>query len=148
MSQRHTARLLFPLLALGAVSGCARWEPETAAGPITLSQACPLQRGPAVTDFGEAGLRGVYHFVTQDAPMEDKTAFLAASRTHGFDVVLMTININGKDTLFAPGPELLRSQAQVDAEFDLACSLGHGKVYLTHVRYDAPNPDAKSLRVR
>lgn len=136
------------LLSAVSLAACARWEPQTAPGPVVLSHACPLQRGPEVSDFGEAGLRGVYHFVTQDAPSEDLAAFLAASRTNSFNVVLMTVNINGKNTLFAQGPSLLRSQAQVDAEFDLACTLGHGKVYLSYVRYDPPDPNAGSLRVR
>ena len=30
----------------------------------------------------------------------------------------------------------LRSQREVDAEFQAACRLGRGHVYLTHVRYD------------
>jgi hypothetical protein len=141
------ARALILMLPVTALGGCARWEPESR-GPVQLVRACPLQRAPAVGELGDKGLRGAYHFVIQDAADDDLTGFLAASEAEGFKVILLTLNINGKDTVFAMGPDVLMSQAHVDAEFDVACALGRGKVYLTHVRYDPPDPAAGPVRVR
>jgi len=122
--------------AIAALSGCARWQPETGARP-SFARACPHTRAPAVTDFGAAGLRGIYHFVTQDASNDELDALIQGTRTHGFTLMLMTVNLNGRDTVFAHGAVILRSQRQVDAEFTAACQLGAGRVYLTHVRYNS-----------
>jgi len=116
MSHRPASatRIFASLLFLAGISGCARWQPETGHGLATLPPACPLKRGPVVANFGEAGMAGVYQFVTQDAPDSDIAAFLTASKTAGFDVMLITLNINGKDTLIATGHEILRTQDQTE----------------------------------
>lgn len=138
---------LVALAALSiAISGCARWQPETS-DPQTLPGACPLLgRAPSVAEFPAGGLRGTYQFVTQDASTEDKVAFLDKVEENGFALVPLTIDLNGKETLVAHGAAVLRRQAEVDAEFATACAMGHGAVYLTHVTH---NPvDAESARVR
>lgn len=141
-------RVLMPLVAVGLVAGCARWEPRTE-GPVEFTRACPLKRAPAVEDFGDLGVTGAYHFVIQDAPKEDLAAFLQATGEKSFSVALMPIEINGMNTIVAQGPGVLGKQAQVDAEFELACGIGRGKVYLTHVRYDPYDPKNEGwIRVR
>jgi hypothetical protein len=142
-----TKAALAAICALSAaLTGCARWEPEQAS-PVKLTRACPLQRGPEVAAFGE-GVSGVYSFVTQDAPERELAEFLRTAEASGFSLIPMAITLNGKDTLVATGPALLRNQFQADAEFQLACSLGGGAVYLTHVRYNAPEENRGSVRVR
>ena len=138
---------LVALTALSiAITGCARWQPEES-DPHTLPDACPLLgRAPAVSEFPAGGLRGTYQFVTQDAPTEDKVAFLRKAAENGFALVPLTVNLNGKDTLIAHGAAVLHTQPEVDAEFTRACAMGFGAIHLTHVTH---NPaDAASVRVR
>lgn len=131
-----------------ALTGCAtRWQPQTE-GRVVLSEACSGRRAPAVEEFGASGLRGVYHFVTQDASSEELGTLIRGTETQGFRLAFMTVNINGLDTIFAHGPALLRSQGEVDAEFRAACGLGHGRVYLTHVRYNAAEGEGEYVRAR
>ena len=140
--------ILAAICALSAaLAGCARWQPEQS-GPVTLTRACPLQRAPGVADFAGGGVKGVYQFVTQDAAEGDLGSFLRSTDEHGFGLVPLTVTMNGKDTLIAHGPGVLRSQAEVDAEFETACAMGHGSVYLTHVRYNAANEEGGAVRVR
>ena|SRR5690606_38535916 len=83
---------------------------------------------------------------TQDAPTEDKVAFLRKAAENGFALVPLTVNLNGKDTLIAHGAAVLHTQPEVDAEFTRACAMGFGAIHLTHVTH---NPaDAASVRVR
>jgi hypothetical protein len=144
---RMKLRILTVIFALLSVAGCARWLPERKS-PIKLTAACPLKRAPALTDYGSKGARGIYHFVVQDAQKANLVAFLSKAEAAGFHVILMTMNINGRDTLFAAGPARLSTQAQVDKEFNIACGLGRGKVFLTHVRYDSGDSTAETVRVR
>jgi hypothetical protein len=139
-----TATAMFVMVALG---GCAGWEPQTT-GPIALTRACPLKRAPEVSDYGEAGVQGVYHFVIAGASKSDLAGFLGASQKEGYSVMLMTVNLNGKDTLFATGPRPLHSQLDVDQAFGVACGLGRGKVFLTHVRYNSVAAEPGFIRAR
>jgi hypothetical protein len=132
--------------AAACLGGCARWQPQTS-GHVVLTRACPLARAPNVADFGRAGLRGVYHFVTQDASSDELGALVRNTEAAGFNLMLLTVNLNGKDTVFARGPAVLRNQRDVDAEFGAACRMGQGHVYLTHVRYN-PAGEAGDVRVR
>lgn len=142
-------RVALVLLAAMSLAGCARWEAQSEPGPLEFTRACPLKRAPEVTEFGASGVSGAYHFVIQDADKEDLAAFLESARTAKFNVALMTIEIDGLDTLVAQGPGVLRTQSEVDREFDAGCGIGHGKVYLTHVRYDPYDPqNAGYVRVR
>ncbi len=137
------------MFAALALSGCTqRWRPQSGPGPVTFSEACPQRRAPRVEDFGEAGVRGVYHFVTQDASDDELGALVQATSAGGFSLVPMTVNLNGRDTLFAHGAAVLRSQAEVDAEFTTACRMGQGRVYLTHVRYNQGDGSAEQVRAR
>lgn len=143
-----TGRMLATSLAFAILlSGCAaRWQSEK--GPVSLTEACPQRRALRVEVFGDAGLHAVYNFVTQGASDTDLAAFLRRGRKKGFDLMLMTVNINGLDTTFATGPLVLRSQEQVDAEFEAACRLGVGPIYLTHVQYNPADENGPSVRVR
>ena len=144
MRMNRLSALALGILALG---GCARWQPE-GPGRATLPDACPLRRAPAVQAFGPDGLRAVYHFVTQNASNEELGALIDGTAAHGFSLAPMTVNINGRDTLFARGQTVLRNQREVDAEFGIACGLGHGRVYLTHVRYNTDQQQGEQIRVR
>ena len=139
-------RSLPPLLAASLLlTGCARWEPQRGPGLATFDRACPLARAPRVDDFGAAGVRGAYHFVTQGATSDDRAGFIRRADETGFRLMLMTIQMNGVDTLFAAGPGVLHDQHAVDEEFRAACRLGLGPIYLTHARY---NPAAENGPVR
>ena len=142
MRGRHFALLV----GLAAHGGCARWQPDMGARP-SFAHACSLTRAPEVTDFGPAGLHAVYHFVTQDASNDDLGALIRGTEARGFALMLMTVNLNGRDTVFAHGAGVLRSQSEVDAEFEVACRIGTGRVYLTHVRYN-PADEPGAVRAR
>lgn len=129
------------------VGGCARWEPQQV-GPAKLTKACPLKRAPAVEEFAQEGMQGAYHFITQGVSESDLKALLQSARQHGFTFTPITININGKNTLIAKGPNVLMDQNQVDGEFALACSLGRGRAYLSHVRYNPAEEGSELLQVR
>lgn len=147
---QYAVRVLGIMLLVIATTGCTRWKPETSS-PVKLTRACPLQRAPAVTDYGEAGVYAMYHYVVQGASGEELTAFTLERKSRGFAVAMMTMNINGKDTLFVRGAKAMRTQDQVDEEFDVSCGAGSEHVYLTHVFYqpfDPDNPDPISARVR
>jgi hypothetical protein len=149
-TSKFTARTLAVILLVAASTGCARWQPE-ANGPIQLTRACPLQNAPAVTDYGAAGVYAMYHYVIQDASGAEVEAFKTGRTSAGFAVAAITLNINGKDTLFVRGARAMRSQGEVDEEFNSACRAGYQEVYLTHVFYqpfDSDNSDATSVRVR
>ena len=130
--------------AAACLGGCARWQPQTS-GQVVLTRACPLARAPSVAEFGRAGLSGIYHFVTQDASRDELGALIHNADAAGFRLMLLTVNLNGKDTVFAWGAAVLRSQRDVDAEFGIACRMGQGHIYLTHVRY---NPAGQTGNVR
>ncbi|BBC70932.1 conserved hypothetical protein [Altererythrobacter sp. B11] len=138
------------MLLAGISTGCARWEPE-ASGPARLTRACPLKRAPAVTDYGEAGVYAMYHYVVQDASAEEIAAFKNERIAAGFAVAEIVINLNGKDTLFVRGATAMRRQAEVDREFAAACEAGSEDVYLTHVFYQPFDPNEANptaIRVR
>ncbi|WP_395327141.1 hypothetical protein WBP06_10180 [Novosphingobium sp. BL-8H] len=135
------------MVLIAGISGCTRFQQEAGVGQVRLTPACPLKHAPAVADYGKAGVPGAYQFVTQDASDSDMAAFLKASRSAGFDVMLMTVNMNGKDTVFATGRKALKTQAEVDHEFAVACALGRGKIYLTNARYNEPDPSG-AVRAR
>lgn len=143
------ARLLTASVACAVLlTGCTtRWQPETH-GPVKLTEACPLRRAPVVHDFGTAGLRGVYHFVTDNASDRDILRLIDQTEEQGFALILHTLTINGRDTVFAQGPGVLHNQSAVDSEFRSACRLGGGGIYLTHVRYNVAEADQRSTRVR
>src|SRR3546814_2398511 len=105
-------------------------------------------KAPLIEDFGSAGLRAVYNFVVQDASQDELDLLFRQSREQGFGLAPVTININGRDTLFATGATALHSQGEVDAEFRTACRKGGGKVYLTHVRYSSDGDQNEQIRVR
>lgn len=139
-------RMFALLLAVGTgLAGCARWQPQRTPGPVAFDRACPLARAPRVTDFGPAGLRAAYHFVTQGATGDELGGLIRRTDAAGFRLALITVQINGADTVFAAGPGVLRDQRAVDEEFRTACRLGLGPIYLTHVRY---NPAARDGPVR
>lgn len=132
------------------ITGCARsdsqrWAPET--GQIQLTRACPSKLAPTVEEVPAMPVRAAYNFVTEHASDADKTQFFKNLKTNGFSIVPITINLNGKDTWFARGPELLANQSDVDAEFNLACQVAAGEVYLTHVQFNSADGQG-SLRVR
>ena len=137
------------ILAFGIVAfgGCARWQPE-GPGRATLPEACPMRRAPAVAEFGPDGLRAVYHFVTQNASNEELGALIDGTATYSFALAPMTVTINGRDSMFARGAAVLRSQREVDSEFGIACRLGRGRVYLTHVRYNPARQQGENVRAR
>ena len=143
MRGRH---LLIVVAGITALSGCARWQPDTGARP-SFAHACPLTRAPEVTDFGPAGLRAIYHFVTQDASDDELGALIRGTSAAGFELMFMTVNLNGRDTVFANGAGVLHSQREVDTEFAVACRIGMGRVYLTHVRYN-PAGEPGPVRAR
>lgn len=137
------------LLAISA-AGCVRWTPETNS-PVKLTRACPLERAPIVTEYGAAGVYAMYHYVVQGASLKEIKAFEADRISHGFAVATTVINLNGKDTLFVRGAKAMRSQTQIDEEFNAACGAGSEHVYLTHVfhqPFDPSDPDPTWVRVR
>jgi hypothetical protein len=141
-------RFLAVALALSlALSGCARWKPQRGPGPATFDRACPLARAPRVTDFGPAGVRGAYHFVTQGATSDDLGVLRRRADAAGFRFAFMTIQMNGVDTVFGAGPGVLHNHHAVDEEFRGACRLGSGPIYLTHARYN-PAEETGPVRVR
>src|SRR5689334_10845879 len=111
MPVRSLAIILAGSLVL---TGCARWEPSHRRGPVTFERACPLRRAPRVVAFGEAGVRGVYHFAVGGAPEAALGAFLRASQRGGFRVAPVMINLNGTDTLVVWGRAVLHDQRAVD----------------------------------
>lgn len=136
------------IICAALLGGCTtRWHPE-AHGPLTLVPACPNRRAPNVPDFGAAGVRAAYHFVTEGASGDDLGALIQHARAQGFGLAMMTVNINGRDTVLATGPAVLHDQREVDAEFNIACHLGRGPIYLTHVRYNPADSDQRQVRVR
>jgi len=144
----RTRLLAMAILCATALCGCTpRWRPETS-GPVSFTPACPQRRAPAVTEFGAAGVRAAYNFVTDRASDGDLGILLRQSRALGFGLAPMTVNLNGHDTMFATGPAVLHDQREVDAEFQAACRLGHGRIYLTHVRYNPADANGPGVRVR
>ncbi|HYI41875.1 MAG TPA: hypothetical protein VE053_16320 [Allosphingosinicella sp.] len=144
MFARQVATLLVFALPIG---GCStRWQPET--GKVRFTRACPQHRAPHVGVSAPGGLRGAYSFVTQDASAADLSAWVSRSDEHGFAIVPITVKLNGLDTVFATGPGVLVSQEQVDAEFETACRLQTGRIYLTHVRYNPVDENRSSVQVR
>jgi hypothetical protein len=144
------ARVLAIMLLAVAITGCVRFSPE-ASGPVRLARACPLQIAPEVTDYGPDGVYAMYHYVIQDASIDDIIAFQTGRIAAGFAVVQVIMNINGKDTLFVRGARAMRSQPEIDIEFSAACQAGFSDVYLTHVLYqpfDSENTDQTSMRLR
>ena len=99
-------------------------------------------------EFGEAGVRGTYHVVVQDAPDDELAAFIGRVAEHGFGLVPLTIDIDGLDTMVVTGTATLRTQHEVDVEFDSACGMGGGKIYLTHVRYNPATEAGGPVQVR
>ena len=141
-------RSLPPLLAASLLlTGCARWEPQRGPGLATFDRACPLARAPRVDDFGAAGVRGAYHFVTQGATSDDLGALARRAAAARFRLAPITVEMNGVDTMFGAGPGVLHDQHAIDAEFGAACRLGSGPIYLTHVRYN-PAQENGPVRVR
>jgi hypothetical protein len=133
-----------------SVTGCVRWKPEIGS-PIKLTRACPFKQAPAVTEYGKDGVYAMYHYVVQGAPAEEIKAFTTDRIAHGFAVAMVTVNLNGKDTLFVRGAKAMRNQAQIDEEFNAACGAGSERVYLTHVfhqPFDPNDPAPTSVRVR
>jgi hypothetical protein len=145
----HARLLTLPIVCATLLGGCAlRWHPQTGPGPATFGPACPGRRAPAVADFGAAGIRGAYHFVIDHASRGDLGALVRGAGAQGFGLAPLTVNINGHDTVFAIGPAVLHDQAEVDAEFQIACRLGRGRIYLTHVRYNPADSHSPEVRVR
>jgi hypothetical protein len=140
--------LAFLLVGSLVLTGCTRWEPQQGTGPVVFDRACPLRRAPQVATIGVAGVRGVYHFAVGGASDAERGAFLHAAEAGGFRVALVTININGTDTLFAWGRAVLHDQRSVDREFRAACGLGAGRIYLTHVRHNPPGRPGEEQQVR
>lgn len=131
------------------LSGCgAREKLADTAAPTLTTKACPPDKGPVVTAFGAAGVRGAYHYVTERGGKGDMKALLRGMEKNGFNLFPMTVDINGKATLFAFGPAVLRTQGEVDAEFRLACGLASGGIYLNNIRYNPADDESGSVRVR
>ncbi len=136
------------ILALSLIlAGCARWAPQHGPGRARLSHACPVQRAPLVTVFGDAGVRAVYHFAAGGASHDELGAFIHMADTGGFNVVPVMVEMNGTDTLIVQGMTVLRDQAAVDRDFENACALRQRHIYLSHVRHNPAEPTG-SLRVR
>ena len=149
-ASRCTAKAFSALLLTIISAGCARWRPETN-NPIKLTQACQLKSAPAVQDYGTAGVYAMYQFVIQGASRKEMDFFHMRTKSRGLAVGTLIVNLNGKDTIFARGPGVMRDQAQVDQEFDIVCGTGTERVYLTHVAYspfDPLDPNPTSVRVR
>jgi len=141
-------RTLASILALGlTLSGCARWAPQHEPGRVRFRHACPLQRAPLVAAFGDAGVRGVYHFAAGRASHDELGAFIDSAYAGGFGVFPVMVEMNGTDTLIVQGRAVLRDQAAVDLEFETACALRQRHIYLSHVRHNPAEPTG-SLRVR
>jgi hypothetical protein len=135
--------------AASLLGGCAtRWEPQAGEGPVTFEHACSGRVAPAVADFGRAGVRAAYHFVTQGASDVERGALSRRAALQGFGVAPITVNLNGLDTVFVTGPNILRTQSEVDAQFVAACGLGRGPIYLTHVRHNSADSDGEQVRVK
>jgi hypothetical protein len=131
------------------LGGCtARWHAQTGQGLATFRPACPGRRAPAVADFGAAGVRAVYNLVTDDVSSRELSGLLRDSGAQGFRIMPLTVNLNGHDTLFMTGPSVLNDQTAVDEEFQVACRLGRGHIYLTHVRYNPEDIRSPEIRVR
>ncbi|MCW1428353.1 hypothetical protein [Novosphingobium sp. JCM 18896] len=139
------------ILLAASAAGCVRWKPE-ANGPLKLTRACPLKIAPTVTEYGQAGVYAMYHYVVQGASSKEIEVFKDESiHVRPFAVANIIMNLNGKDTMFVRGGKAMRTQQQIDDEFKVACGAGSEHVYLTNVfyqPYDPANPDPKEVRVR
>ena len=110
MRTMQVRNLLIFLAGSLVLTGCARWQPQHGPGPTRFDRACPLARAPRVADFGPAGVRGAYHFVVQGATSDDLAGLTRRTAAAGFRLGLLTVEMNGVDTMFAAGPGVLRDQ--------------------------------------
>lgn len=119
------------------VTGCTareRWAPDEDVSSFT--QACQGKRALAVEEATKGAVTAAYNFVIDEASDRDLLHLVEQLSARGFSLVPMTVQLNGRDTLFATGPGILQNQSAIDAEFITACEMGQGSVYLTHARYN------------
>lgn len=130
------------------VAGCTareRWAPDEDVSAFT--QACQGKRAPAVEEVTKGPVTAAYNFVIDEASDRDMLHLVEQLSARGFTLVPMTVQLNGRDTLFATGPGILQNQSAIDAEFIAACEMGQGNVYLTHARYNPVTAEG-SVQVR
>lgn len=113
--------------------------------------AAPVESGPALpSDFcrqgrfpdSAIGTQALYIFATHDAPASDLAMFLSKVRKAGLELQLLTVNINGYDSLIVVGAKGIRETAAIRREYLTACTMRVGqKIFLSRVMRNTGEED-------